>query len=264
MKCGWSPLAAIGRISNFVSVLFIRCPKPNQFQPMLPKLLESTKMIYSKQTFIAASACFLLILSPGAFAERDPTNERDEDVRSDGEGDAGTRHGIHKMPYNSSEILPPKTDGTLSETTTAQIVIELRDAAAFCRGIGKKEYVIDCMAYEYRRIAAALPRHGEYAAVKKNINKAAASFEKIVSSNQSREIQPKRATSGGKKPRRTASKLRAVSTKSLPQAAKMAANVIKETQTVLLRSSENSTERRRQFQQIVSAMDTGTILLRSI
>lgn len=180
------------------------------------------------------------------------------------QGGEGPDKLILPIPPDSPEALPPKTGGELSDPETNAIVMELKDAAAFCGRIESKEYVIDCLAYEYTRIAAALPNTGDYAALKKTFEQAAAKLQKVVSENRSKTLPTGRVTQGGSKPRRTVRALRPVATAALPAATAQAALIIQETQTVLIRSTENSQERRRQFQKIVTAMDTSTILLRSI
>lgn len=168
------------------------------------------------------------------------------------------------FPAGSPEALPPKTATGLSAAVTNAVVTELKAATAFCGRIKKREYVIDCLAYEHARIAAALPKTGEYAAVKKAVTQSATGLERVVRQNRSRTLPAGPIVQGGSKPRRTARALRPVATEALPKAAAQATQIIQESQTVLIRSTENSQERRRQFQRIVSAMDTGTILLRSI
>ena len=166
------------------------------------------------------------------------------------------------FPVGSPEALPRKTARELSAAVTNAVVTELKAASAFCGRIKQREYVIDCLAYEHARIAAALPNTGEYAAVKEAVAQTAARLERVVRQNPSRTLPTAPIAQGGSQPRRTARALRPVATEALPKAAAEATRIIQETQTVLIRSTENSQERRRQFQRIVSAMGTGTILLR--
>ncbi|MBU2980580.1 hypothetical protein KO498_02020 [Lentibacter algarum] len=162
------------------------------------------------------------------------------------------------------DALPTKTAKLVSAPVSGAIAIELKEAARFCGKIKGQEYAIDCLAYEYARIAAALPDTGDYAVIKKELEVASTKLSAVVSKNRSKTLPAGRVVQGGPKPRRTARALRPVATEALPAATAEAVKIIEETQTVLIRSTENSTERRRQFQQIVASMDTGTILLRSV
>lgn len=160
---------------------------------------------------------------------------------------------------------PLATPTTPLTTTTTQDIVETIDTAMqFCNGLTDKEYVVDCLSYEFWQIQERLPEDGEYADVKVSLRQAADELGDIVRENRSNTKSPGVASRGGDDPRRTTRPLAPVRSDRLGDVNERAAQVIENAQVRLLRSSGNSERRRIQYRSIATAMDTGTVLLRSI
>lgn len=150
----------------------------------------------------------------------------------------------------------------LTDPATRDVVVLLNSAVAFCRGLPRKEYTIDCLAYQYRQVAQQLPRGGEYAAARAAIERAATQLEGVVREFAATDLPPAHVTRPGVG--RTARPLSAVDPGRSRAAATRAAAILAEAQTVLLRSSENSARRQLHYQRISAAVGSGTVLLRSL
>jgi hypothetical protein len=193
-----------------------------------------------------------------------------------------TGGGQGKAPSSSSPSAPDKAGRTLAtpplpagpigpkittsiyltDPSTEGIVDALGDAVAFCENLPRKDYTIDCLAYQYRQIARRLPASGDYAAVRAVIERAAGRLEGVVADYPSTTLPPARVSRAGVG--RTARPLRPVDSARRKEAAAKAIAIVEETRTVLLRSAENSAQRQLHYQRISAAVGSGTVLLRSL
>lgn len=149
---------------------------------------------------------------------------------------------------------------TLNQQATTAISTALKAGAAACGAISEREYVIGCLAVQYAQVAALLPVEGDYAPVKSSITTAAVQMQTLTSTNRSSTKDPVRIGGAGRAPGRVIP----VDSDSLTAVGFQASQVVSETQTVLLRSTDASAQRQLQYQQIAEAMDTGALLLRSL
>lgn len=164
------------------------------------------------------------------------------------------------IPPLSFELTPTET---ADPATTTAIVNAINEANAFCSSVSQPEYVVDCFAYQYEEIAKSLPTTGDYAEVRQNLADTAQKLEAVAQRSRS-VAKPAARLSGGPSGVTTKRAIIPVETAALPQAREEAAQIIGEAATILLRSTENSDRRRAEFQRIAEAMQSGTILLRSL
>ncbi len=158
--------------------------------------------------------------------------------------------------------LPITRSTIFTDSATDSIVDVLSDAVTFCRNLPRKEYTIDCLAYQYRQIARRLPATGDYAEARTVIETAAKRLEGVVNEYASTSLPAARVNRPGVG--RTARALRPVDTASSKKAVAKAVAIIEETRTVLLRSTENSARRQLHYQRISAAVGSSTVLLRSL
>ncbi|MEP5761871.1 MAG: hypothetical protein ABJ327_21685 [Litoreibacter sp.] len=153
---------------------------------------------------------------------------------------------------------------TVNEPTTTQAVAALRLASQFCANLPRSEYVIDCYAAQLEDIARSLPKTGDYAQARALIAQTAARLNTVAREGASDALPRIRVKPGGGSPKPASRLLTAVATAQLPQASMKAVEILRETQTLLLRSTSNSDNRRSHYERIAQSMETGTILLRSL
>ena len=179
------------------------------------------------------------------------------------------RYGNGARSQAEAEQIPPtinlekiSAEVKLNPATSRRIAWAINDATRFCEAVRQKEYVVDCLGYQYWQLQRQLPTEGDYAEVRVALRKAAEDLEDLADRNRSREKRPARLSQGGDK--RTTRAIVPVPTETVSDLADAGATIIEEAQTVLLRSSQNSDRRRQQFQRISQALDSGAILLRSL
>jgi hypothetical protein len=158
-------------------------------------------------------------------------------------------------------FVPPVLESSSAAPASAAAVAnEVNLARDFCSRLARKEYVIDCLAAELGQIADSMPAGGDYAPAKAALKDASVKLARIVTENQSTTLPSGTARDSGQS---TPRPIRAVETDRLDEATAAAIGVIEETGTILLRSSETSTEAAG-FVAISTAVRSNTILLRSI
>jgi hypothetical protein len=150
------------------------------------------------------------------------------------------------------------------EAATEAIVGAIRQGERFCSWVPAGVRV-DCVADQLREIASGLPRGGDYAPVRRALRDASRELSSIANANRARGIPERRygaqPPEGG--PVITSGRLTEIAPDRIAAANAAAAQVIEETQTVLLRSTENSRARMAAYQDISAALDSTKVLLRS-
>jgi hypothetical protein len=157
-------------------------------------------------------------------------------------------------------FVPVLESAAAAPASAAAVASEINLARDFCSRLARKEYVIDCLAAELGEIADGMPSGGEYAPAKAALKDASVKLARIVTENQSTTLPSGTARDSGQS---TPRPIRAVETDRLDEATAAAIGVIEETGTILLRSSDTSTEAAG-FVAISTAVRSNTILLRSI
>jgi len=157
-----------------------------------------------------------------------------------------------------------RTEPFLPDTVEA-IIADLEEANVECAHLDRG-FRIDCLAARYEKIALSLAITGDQRIVKSALNKAARKLRRIVRQNADPTVPDTRfalrTPSGATKPI-SSRPLTAIKPASQQQANAAAAIVIDELNTKLLRSSENSARRQEYFAEIVMAVDSNKVLLRS-
>lgn len=179
-------------------------------------------------------------------------------------GEVGSTSSGGETESDSSNELDNVDTETLNAQATGAIVNALNGVVAFCGALGDRDYVVDCVAAEYREVERKLPSTGEYVDAKAAIASAAGRLEVLARSNRSTTKRPARLSQGGATPNSTPRPVVPIQSDAVPAVGQAAAQILEETQTVLLRSTDNSERRRLQYQRIAEAMDSGAILLRSL
>ncbi|WP_095587993.1 hypothetical protein [Actibacterium ureilyticum] len=139
----------------------------------------------------------------------------------------------------------------------------LSDARRFCGALKDRTYQIDCLAERMRAAAAALPADAAMAPARQALQQAATRLERTVSTYRDSAKPPVRARRGGANPVATARPLAPVRAPDLAVAQAEALSILEETETILLRSADQSAERALSYRQIAAAVDSNKVLLRS-
>ena len=145
--------------------------------------------------------------------------------------------------------------------TTGSVAAALRQASDFCKGLGQKEYVLDCLGYQYWEVQRQLPTEGDYAVVRREIQQAAGELETLARQNRSREQRPARLSAGGTA--RTSRPITPIARQNLSALGDQGAAIVGNAQVRLLRSASVSGGDQAQLRKIAQAMDSGALLLRS-
>lgn len=151
-----------------------------------------------------------------------------------------------------------------SAAATAQIVQSIDAAYAFCARSVQQEYLIDCLGSNLADLAAEIPKTGDYAEAAQILEDASKKLRTIARDNRSSTLPKARLKGMVDDVEVTTKRLVPVETSSLSESAALAADVLAETQTLLLRSSENSERRKVPYEQIAMAIGSQKILLRSL
>lgn len=149
-------------------------------------------------------------------------------------------------------------------TMAARIVNEINLGRDYCGWIEQKEYVVDCLSDELNRVAESIPEGSSYAPARAALKKASADLSKLVADNESATLRPGIARVTNSTETRTSTRpLRAVETAKLEDVSAAAIGIIEDTGTILLRSA-TTTEESANFTAISAAVNSNTILLRSL
>lgn len=151
----------------------------------------------------------------------------------------------------------------LRDGDTFLIVKELGNATSFCGSLDDA-YSVDCLANQYEQIAKTLPNRGDYVPIKKQLISAAEELAALARENQDPVLPVIRPKSKSKSPKgKTTRALVPVRKARIAAVKKAAVKVLEETQTILLRSAENSRRRKISYTKISAAIGSNKVLLRS-
>ena len=179
---------------------------------------------------------------------------------SGNENEGPTGDVMDDSNYASFAGVAPRS---LSQEAARDLALRIGEINEFC-GPVERAYRIDCLADQYRQIADALPNTGDNKRIKAALNKAAADLEAIVEANLDTAAPAIKPTPKPKAPRAKASRnIRAIRKDRIVAAERAAAKVVKEAETVLLRSAESSRRRKIPFQRVAAATGSNLVLLRS-
>lgn len=183
----------------------------------------------------------------------------DRDDYGDGIKEDSDAFGLNGARVQSKRV-PPR----VKRERTDKVVLLIEEAANFCRQIPEEVYIIDCYASELKRAARSLPASGDYEEARAALEAASAKIEALVQSNLDTTRRPLSVRTSGARPKSGARKFNAVKPASLAKVKAQSAAIIREAQTVLLRSTGNTDRRRAHYQRISRSLETGTVMLRSL
>lgn len=148
----------------------------------------------------------------------------------------------------------------VSDYVTQSIVSDIRAVRLECDHY-EPGYRLDCLKQGFDLVARRIPRSGAYAPVRTIIEQASRDLGRIVAANadHNQALQPSTGNPRFKARRR----FTAIRQDTLKSAFKQAEAVIREAETQLLRSTENSEKRAIHFQQVSAAIGSAKVLLRS-
>ncbi|RYH11104.1 hypothetical protein [Tropicimonas sp. IMCC6043] len=196
------------------------------------------------------AAWLVAVVSP-ALAERGYSNDRG--------GSNAARSGAASI-VELAHVAP----GTaFNAGTTKTILSALRQGTAFCQQLAQREYVLDCLAYQYWEVQRRLPGTGDYADVRAALRGAAGELETLAKRNKSSSAPSARlSTAGGRAT--TTRAIVPVATGRLSAAGDRGADLVAQAQSQLLRSPSRSRPGGESLVQIAQALDSGAALLRSL
>lgn len=127
----------------------------------------------------------------------------------------------------------------------------------------KKAYRIDCLAKGLDAVADRVRNRPDYLETKSELRRASAKLKKIVAKFEDgkAEVLPNKPKVNPRLKKRR--KIRAVKKAARKKAMAEARKVIKETETRLLRASENASRRKAHYAQLAKAVGSTKVLLRS-
>jgi hypothetical protein len=216
------------------------------------------------QGSLTAGSNYALTFEPGTLTIRGSEITRNSELGAKQDGFIDDTELVLEPVVEPRPILSDD-EGSLIATTeqTDEIVREIEDASSYCSIIGQSEYVVDCLSERLAVIAAKLPSSGEYAPARAAIDRAAQQLSALVAANEDRDFPAGLTRSLRPDAPETSRPLRAVRTDTIEETLAAASGILRDTQTVLLRSIPESAESVH-YQRIASAVGSGSTLLRSI
>jgi hypothetical protein len=208
------------------------------------------------QSFLFALSLFLVaFISATSFAQ----TTGDGDETNGQNGDLAT---VEPDP-EPSDISPASRTAT-APATNATIVTSLQAATRYCTPMVATEYVIDCLAERLGNLSKQLDGQDGFEEVQAILETTAKDLNQIARQNRSVTLAPATFATQGQTSVQTTRRLIPVDEGKLEDAVSQALAVIAETETLLLRSADDSTDRSIQFQQIAAAVGSNKVLLRSL
>lgn len=191
---------------------------------------------------IALPAVLVIMLAPSA-----PLAQND-DGSTFGVGGSGGEDGGPDWPRITSDA----------------IADDIGKGREFCSWF-PREVRIDCLADRFRTVAGRLPREPEYAPLRDALVEAADDLNEVSRRYAVPGRRPKnyRAPDPDGTGSIRTDGLREVATGNLDAAYAEALQVVEELETVLLRSAENSRQRKVNYQDVAAAVGSAKVLLRS-
>lgn len=164
--------------------------------------------------------------------------------------------------YESHADRNPQPKLAIAASETRRIIKLISDGRDFCSGVPLL-YRVDCLRYHFWKVAQTLPKTGDYAPVRAALLNAADQLEAIRDANLDPAGKPTQFRLRSKPDAARVPALVPIRPASAAQANSAATEVIAQTTTILLRSTENSDRRQASYQEIAAVIDSTKVLLRS-
>ncbi len=155
--------------------------------------------------------------------------------------------------------------GESLNTGATRAIVKIIDGATNTCGseIVELRYRIDCLRVYYMRVAESLPDTGEYLPIKKAMEDAAARLDAIVEANLDESSPRIRPREGHKPAAKRLPAIRPVQEDMAEIAAAQAAEVIRETELIIIRSGGDPARRTEHYTDVAAAVEDNLVILRS-
>lgn len=150
-----------------------------------------------------------------------------------------------------------------SANFTRQLVSSLATAKAFCGGLDKSAYRVDCLAERLQVVSDGIPEGTDYDEVRQVLEAASAEMALLARDNRDPDLPRAPASRQGDSSERSTRPLTPVASGAQAEVGERAIAILEQAQTQLLRSAEGSNRRSLQYAQIAEAIDSTKVLLRS-
>ncbi len=219
------------------------------------------------QFYLFALATLLVVsVSTATFAQ---TNG-DEDETDGQTGDPGfaTPEPAPARDLGDYPDGPDPSDNTPGRAAAfasgTSVVASLQASTRYCTPLVATEYVIDCLAERLGSLSKQLEGQDGFEEVQAILETTARDLNQIARQNRSATLAAATFATQGQTSVQTTRRLIPVDEARMEDAVSQALAVIAETETLLLRSADDSTDRSIQFQQIAAAVGSNKVLLRSL
>jgi len=150
-----------------------------------------------------------------------------------------------------------------SANFTRQLVSSLATAKAFCGGLDKSAYRVDCLSERLQVVSDGIPEGTDYDEVRQVLEAASAEMALLARDNRDPDLPRAPASRQGDSSERSTRPLSPVASGAQAEVGERAIAILEQAQTQLLRSAEGSNGRSLQYAQIAQAIDSTKVLLRS-
>jgi hypothetical protein len=178
--------------------------------------------------------------------------------------DDGNETGYSDPEADAERSNSPPSARAAPVATNKTVIASLQAATSYCTRLVQSEFVIDCLSERLNTLAKQLEGQEGFEDVQAILETTARDLNQIARQNRSSTIAPATFTTSGETPVRTTRRLIPVDEAKMEDAVAQALAIIEETETLLLRSADDSTNRSIQFQQIAAAIGSNKVLLRSL
>ncbi len=164
-------------------------------------------------------------------------------------------------PENPSDepTADPSVDAVdITPDLTAEIVTELQGGIGFCGKLSNQNLLIDCLSDQYAAAANLMPQTAGYAKARAALIKASNKLHRLAVANAA---PGKAAVTPRAGARRAHRPLTPVANAAAVNAA--ARDIIRDTNLLLLRSGEGSSQRRAAYTEVAAVVNSTKVLLRS-
>lgn len=152
---------------------------------------------------------------------------------------------------------------SINSGLTKEIVKILEGANKTCERVIELRYRIDCLRIYYLKVADRLPDSGDYLPVKLAMLDAAAKLDAIVEANLDERSPPIRPRESHKPSAKRLPAIRPVKEDMAEIAAAQAAEVVRETELIIIRSGGDPARRTKAYTDVAAAVEENLVILRS-
>lgn len=149
-----------------------------------------------------------------------------------------------------------------SPGAAAAVVSGIAAAKQFCSDLGDSAFRVDCLAERLAVVAETIPKDSDYSEVSEVLKQTSDDLARLARANRDTQRGKSHAVRQ-KTDERTTRPLTPVSAAAVQSVNQQAIAILENTETILLRSAESSTEKRNQYAKIAEAVGSNKVLLRA-